>query len=57
MAYHRGSARQLSASGGYTQLRIENLFDRDYTTVWGSGTTVLQPGYGPASLYDYKGRG
>ncbi|MCW6999110.1 TonB-dependent receptor [Escherichia coli] len=28
---------------GTLSFSIENLFDRDYTTVWGQRTTVLQP--------------
>ncbi|WP_400251048.1 hypothetical protein, partial [Escherichia coli] len=31
---------------------------RDYTTVWGQRAPLYySPGYGPASLYGYKGRG
>ena len=43
---------------GTLSFSIENLFDRDYTTVWGQRAPLYySPGYGPASLYDYKGRG
>lgn len=37
---------------------IENLFDRDYTTIWGQRAQVWYvPYYGPNELYDFKGRG
>ena len=37
---------------------VENLLDRDYTTVWGQRAPLFySPGFGSASLYDYKGRG
>lgn len=43
---------------GTLSFSVENLFDRDYTTVWGQRAPLYySPGYGPASLYDYKGRG
>lgn len=43
---------------GKLSFSVENLFDRDYTTVWGQRAPLYYcPGYGPASLYDYKGRG
>ncbi|WP_455547655.1 ferric aerobactin receptor IutA [Dryocola clanedunensis] len=43
---------------GKLSFSIENLLDRDYTTVWGQRAPMYySPGYGPASLYDYKGRG
>ncbi|WP_407732150.1 ferric aerobactin receptor IutA [Pseudocitrobacter faecalis] len=43
---------------GKLSFSVENLFDRDYTTVWGQRAPLYySPGYGPASLYDYKGRG
>ncbi|EOX8516485.1 ferric aerobactin receptor IutA [Salmonella enterica] len=43
---------------GKLSFSVENLFDRDYITVWGQRAPMYySPGYGPASLYDYKGRG
>lgn len=43
---------------GKLSFSVENLLDRDYTTVWGHRAPMYySPGYGPASLYDYKGRG
>ncbi len=43
---------------GTLSFSVENLLDRDYTTVWGQRAPMYySPGYGPASLYDYKGRG
>ena len=43
---------------GKLSFSIENLLVRDYTTVWGQRAPMYySPGYGPASLYDYKGRG
>lgn len=43
---------------GKLSFSIENLFDRDYTTVWGQRAPLLySPTYGSPSLYDYKGRG
>lgn len=43
---------------GTLSFSIENLLNREYTTVWGQRAPLYySPGYGPASLYDYKGRG
>ena len=43
---------------GKLSFSVENLFDRDYTTVWGQRAPLYySPASGPASLYDYKGRG
>lgn len=37
---------------------IQNLFDEDYTTVWGQRAQgFYSPYYGPASVFDYKGQG
>lgn len=37
---------------------ITNLFDEDYTTVWGQRAQgFYSPYYGPASVFDYKGQG
>jgi len=43
---------------GTLSFSVENLFDTDYTTVWGKRAQLLySPTYGPESLYEYKGRG
>lgn len=43
---------------GKLSFSVENLLDREYSTVWGQRAPLhYSPGYGPASLYDYKGRG
>jgi iron complex outermembrane receptor protein len=37
---------------------IQNLFDKQYSTVWGQRATLFySPTYGPEYLYDYQGRG
>lgn len=37
---------------------IQNLLDKQYSTVWGQRATLFySPAYGPAYLYDYQGRG
>lgn len=43
---------------GKLSLSVENLLDKDYTTVWGQRAPGLySPTYGDAALYTYKGRG
>lgn len=43
---------------GKLSFSIENLLDKDYTTVWGQRAPLLySPTYGSPSLYEYKGRG
>ena len=43
---------------GNLAFSIENLLDKDYTTVWGQRAQMLySPTYGASSLYEYKGRG
>ncbi|MBD2793669.1 TonB-dependent siderophore receptor [Xenorhabdus sp. 42] len=43
---------------GKISFSIENLLDKDYTSVWGQRASVLySPAYGAAELYNYKGRG
>jgi len=43
---------------GKLSFSIENLLDKDYTTVWGQRAPLLySPTYGASSLYEYKGRG
>lgn len=36
---------------------IHNVFDTDYTTVWGSRAKALYGGLADESVFDYKGRG
>ena len=37
---------------------IQNLLDKQYSTVWGQRATLFySPTYGPEYLYDYQGRG
>ncbi|ODC04446.1 TonB-dependent receptor [Terasakiispira papahanaumokuakeensis] len=43
---------------GRASLGVQNLLDKDYSTVWGQRASMFySPYYGPAYLYDYKGRG
>ncbi|MEB7541891.1 TonB-dependent siderophore receptor [Enterobacter huaxiensis] len=43
---------------GRVSFSIENLLDKQYTTVWGQRAPLLySPTYGNAALYEYKGRG
>jgi iron complex outermembrane recepter protein len=43
---------------GKLSFSIENLLDKEYTTVWGQRAPGLySPTYGDAGLYTYKGRG
>ncbi len=43
---------------GKVSFSVENLLDKDYTTVWGQRAPLLySPTYGSPSLYEYKGRG
>jgi len=43
---------------GKLSFSVENLLDKDYTTVWGQRAQGLySPTYGDAALYTYKGRG
>lgn len=43
---------------GKVSFSVENLLDKDYTTVWGQRAPGLySPTYGDAGLYTYKGRG
>lgn len=43
---------------GKLSFSIENLLNREYSTVWGQRAQLFYSGtYGPADLYDYKGRG
>ncbi|OEF23417.1 aerobactin siderophore receptor iutA [Vibrio rumoiensis 1S-45] len=42
---------------GSIALGIQNLFDEDYTTVWGQRAQMYYGGSAPASIFDYKGQG
>lgn len=43
---------------GKISFSIENLLDKEYTTVWGQRAPILySPTYGAPDLYTYKGRG
>ncbi|WIX33900.1 TonB-dependent receptor [Salinicola sp. JS01] len=43
---------------GKLSLGVENLTDKQYSTVWGQRATMFySPYYGPEYLYDYQGRG
>lgn len=43
---------------GKVSFAVENLLDKDYTTVWGQRAPILySPAYGAPDLYSYKGRG
>jgi len=43
---------------GKLSFSVENLLDKEYTTVWGQRAPGLySPTYGDAGLYTYKGRG
>ncbi|WP_459874181.1 TonB-dependent receptor [Halomonas shantousis] len=43
---------------GRFSLGVANLFDEQYSTPWGQRAVgFYSPGYGPAYLYDYQGRG
>ncbi|WP_084155925.1 TonB-dependent receptor [Halomonas halocynthiae] len=43
---------------GRLTLGIDNLLDKEYSTVWGQRAAMFySPYYGPEYLYDYQGRG
>ncbi|MBH2730007.1 TonB-dependent siderophore receptor [Serratia marcescens] len=43
---------------GKVSFSVENLLDKEYTTVWGQRAPILySPTYGSPELYSYKGRG
>lgn len=43
---------------GKVSFSVENLLDKDYTTLWGQRAPLLySPTYGSPDLYSYKGRG
>ncbi|GGY73907.1 TonB-dependent receptor [Marinobacter zhanjiangensis] len=43
---------------GQVSLGISNLFNEDYSTVWGQRSVIFySPAYGPEEMFDYKGQG
>lgn len=36
---------------------VLNLFDQDYTTIWGQRAQIVYSAHYDATAYDYKGRG
>ncbi|MNW70113.1 Ferric aerobactin receptor precursor [compost metagenome] len=43
---------------GKLSFSVENLLDKEYTTVWDQRAPILySPTYGSPELYSYKGRG
>ena len=36
---------------------IQNLFDKDYTTIWGQRAQIVYSSHYESAAYDYKGRG
>jgi iron complex outermembrane receptor protein len=52
-------------TGGYTfentdttlNFGIQNVFDTDYTTIWGSRAKALYGALADEAVFDYKGRG
>ncbi|PYE39815.1 TonB-dependent receptor [Psychrobacter fozii] len=42
---------------GEFSLGVQNLLDKDYTTVWGQQAQIYYGSYAPASAFDYKGLG
>ncbi|WP_423840446.1 TonB-dependent receptor [Vibrio mytili] len=36
---------------------VQNLFDRDYTTIWGQRAQIVYSSHYDSAAYDYKGRG
>ncbi|MNC76125.1 Ferric aerobactin receptor precursor [compost metagenome] len=42
---------------GTLNFGIQNLLDKDYTTVWGQRAQVFYSANIPADLFDYHGRG
>ncbi|UVE16888.1 TonB-dependent receptor [Pseudomonas sp. LS44] len=42
---------------GTLNFGIQNLLDKDYTTVWGQRAQVFYGSLAPAAMFDYKGRG
>ena len=43
---------------GQVSLGINNLFNEDYSTVWGQRSVIFySPRFGPEEMFDYKGQG
>ncbi|MGO2444632.1 MAG: TonB-dependent receptor [Psychrobacter sp.] len=42
---------------GEFSLGVQNLLDKDYTTVWGQQAQIYYGSYAPKSVFDYKGLG
>lgn len=42
---------------GQLTFGIQNLLNRDYTTVWGQRSQLFYSSYAPANTFDYRGRG
>ncbi|SDT02985.1 iron complex outermembrane recepter protein [Halopseudomonas xinjiangensis] len=42
---------------GELNFGIQNLLNRDYTTVWGQRSQLFYSSYAPANTFDYRGRG
>lgn len=42
---------------GEFSLGVQNLLDKDYTTVWGQQAQIYYSSYAPSSAFDYKGLG
>ncbi|CAD5108132.1 TonB-dependent receptor [Zestomonas carbonaria] len=42
---------------GTLNFGVQNLLDKDYTTVWGQRAQVFYGSLAPTELFDYKGRG
>lgn len=42
---------------GEFSLGVQNLLNKDYTTVWGQQAQIYYSSYAPASAFDYKGLG
>ncbi|UAX00114.1 TonB-dependent receptor [Halopseudomonas nanhaiensis] len=42
---------------GELNFGIQNLLNRDYTTIWGQRSQLFYSSYAPANTFDYRGRG
>ena len=50
-------AYQLAQAGTTVNFGIQNLFDTDYTTIWGARAQALYGALASEEIFDYKGRG
>ncbi|MDQ1194739.1 TonB-dependent receptor [Agrobacterium sp. SORGH_AS 787] len=50
-------AYKFEAANATVNFGVHNLFDKDYTTIWGSRAKALYGGLADESIFDYKGRG